>query len=270
VRDGRRPHRIHHTDLLCGAAGGDRLPRALHGGSREGAAVDAADDLRGGGGHPGARLLRYDAALVPHHNPGQAAPPGGSLPRGQRDVPARTGALLRRTGRSHAELQPDGGEDPRPERRPAEEGAPTGGSVRQHDPHLRRGAGREGPGPVHDRALHPRGADGVRTGTALEMDEEELSNLERAAIFHDLGKIQTPADILLKEESLSPSEEEQMKSHLVDGTELLRRAPLLEQYIPVVRAHHEWYNGEGYPDRIRGTRSRSTPRSSRWPTPSTR
>jgi len=89
-------------------------------------------------------------------------------------------------------------------------------------------------------------------GRYLGMDEEELSNLERAAIFHDLGKIQTPADILLKEESLSPSEEEQMKSHLVDGTELLRRAPLLEQYIPVVRAHHEWYNGEGYPDRIRG------------------
>jgi putative nucleotidyltransferase with HDIG domain len=84
------------------------------------------------------------------------------------------------------------------------------------------------------------------------MGEEELSNLERAAIFHDLGKIQTPDDVLLKGERLSHAEEEQMRSHPVDGTEILRMAPFLHQYIPVVRAHHEWYNGEGYPDAIRG------------------
>jgi putative nucleotidyltransferase with HDIG domain len=89
-------------------------------------------------------------------------------------------------------------------------------------------------------------------GRRLGMGEEELSNLELAAIFHDLGKIQTPQDVLRKGEPLSPSEEEQMKTHLVDGTALLRSAPLLEQYIPVVRAHHEWYNGAGYPDGIKG------------------
>ena len=43
-----------------------------------------------------------------------------------------------------------------------------------------------------------------------------------------------------------------MKSHSVDGTEILRMAPFLQRYIPVVRAHHEWYNGEGYPDGIKG------------------
>ena len=89
-------------------------------------------------------------------------------------------------------------------------------------------------------------------GRRLGMGEEELSNLERAAIFHDLGKIQTPDDVLLKGERLSRAEEEQMRSHPVDGTEILRMAPFLHQYIPVVRAHHEWYNGEGYPDGIRG------------------
>jgi len=89
-------------------------------------------------------------------------------------------------------------------------------------------------------------------GRRLGMGEEELSNLERAAIFHDLGKIQTPDDVLLKGERLSRAEEEQMKSHPVDGTEILRMAPFLHRYIPVVRAHHEWYNGEGYPDGIRG------------------
>ena len=89
-------------------------------------------------------------------------------------------------------------------------------------------------------------------GRRLGMGEEELSNLERAAIFHDLGKIQTPDDVLLKGERLSHAEEEQMRSHPVDGTEILRMAPFLHQYIPVVRAHHEWYNGEGYPDGIKG------------------
>ena len=89
-------------------------------------------------------------------------------------------------------------------------------------------------------------------GRCLEMGEEELSNLERAAIFHDLGKIQTPDDVLLKGERLSRAEEEQMRSHPIDGTEILRMAPFLHRYIPVVRAHHEWYNGEGYPDGIKG------------------
>jgi putative nucleotidyltransferase with HDIG domain len=89
-------------------------------------------------------------------------------------------------------------------------------------------------------------------GRRLGMGEEELSNLERAAIFHDLGKIQTPDDVLLKGERLSSAEEERMKNHPVDGTEILRMAPFLHRYIPVVRAHHEWYNGDGYPDGIKG------------------
>ena len=89
-------------------------------------------------------------------------------------------------------------------------------------------------------------------GRRLGLNEEELSNLERAAIFHDLGKIQTPDDVLLKGERLSNAEEERMKNHPVDGTEILRMAPFLHRYIPVVRAHHEWYNGEGYPDGLKG------------------
>ena len=89
-------------------------------------------------------------------------------------------------------------------------------------------------------------------GRRLGMGEEELSNLERAAIFHDLGKIQTPDGVLLKGEGLSHAEKEQMRSHPVNGTEILRMAPFLHRYIPVVRAHHEWYNGEGYPDGIKG------------------
>jgi putative nucleotidyltransferase with HDIG domain len=89
-------------------------------------------------------------------------------------------------------------------------------------------------------------------GRRLGIEEEELSHLERAAIFHDIGKIQAPDDVLLKGEPLSAAEEARMKNHPVDGTEILRMAPFLHRYIPVVRAHHEWYNGEGYPDRLKG------------------
>jgi len=89
-------------------------------------------------------------------------------------------------------------------------------------------------------------------GRRLGMDEEELTHLERAAIFHDLGKIQTPDDVLLKEERLTRAEVEQMRSHPADGTDILRMAPFLHRYIPVVRSHHEWYNGEGYPDGVKG------------------
>jgi putative nucleotidyltransferase with HDIG domain len=89
-------------------------------------------------------------------------------------------------------------------------------------------------------------------GRRLGMEEEELMHLERAAIFHDLGKIQTPDDVLLKEDRLTRSEVEQMRSHPADGTDILRMAPFLHRYIPVVRSHHEWYNGDGYPDGKKG------------------
>jgi HD-GYP domain-containing protein (c-di-GMP phosphodiesterase class II) len=43
-----------------------------------------------------------------------------------------------------------------------------------------------------------------------------------------------------------------MRSHPMDGTDILRMAPFLHRYIPVVRAHHEWYDGNGYPDGKKG------------------
>jgi putative nucleotidyltransferase with HDIG domain len=89
-------------------------------------------------------------------------------------------------------------------------------------------------------------------GKRLGMSGEALVDLERAAIFHDLGKIQTPDAVLLKGEPLSNTEEERMRNHPSDGTEILQAAPFLRRYIPVVRAHHEWYDGTGYPDGKKG------------------
>ncbi len=85
-------------------------------------------------------------------------------------------------------------------------------------------------------------------GRRLGFGEEELEHLERACLFHDVGKIRTPDEILLKEEFLSPQEMLIMRRHPEDGAAILQMAPSLHRYVPVVRYHHEWYNGKGYPE----------------------
>jgi putative nucleotidyltransferase with HDIG domain len=87
-----------------------------------------------------------------------------------------------------------------------------------------------------------------KLGQRLGFSTEEIEHLEKACLFHDVGKIRTPDDILLKKHSLSHPEFEEMRSHPHDGAEILKVVPSLHRYIPVVRAHHEWYNGNGYPD----------------------
>jgi HD-GYP domain-containing protein (c-di-GMP phosphodiesterase class II) len=89
-------------------------------------------------------------------------------------------------------------------------------------------------------------------GSRLGMGEADLIDLERAAIFHDLGKIKMPDNVLHKEEFLSSAEEEKMRNHPAHAEEILRNAPFLHKYIEVVRGCHEWYNGDGYPDGIKG------------------
>jgi putative nucleotidyltransferase with HDIG domain len=86
----------------------------------------------------------------------------------------------------------------------------------------------------------------------LGMKEEEIGLLERAALLHDIGKVNVGDSILHKKGPLSPAQEEKMREHPVTGADILWMAPLLHRYIPVVRAHHEWHNGEGYPDGLKG------------------
>jgi putative nucleotidyltransferase with HDIG domain len=86
----------------------------------------------------------------------------------------------------------------------------------------------------------------------IGVKEDEVGLLESAALLHDIGKVQVPDSILHKKGRLSPKQEERMREHPVTGADILRMAPLLHQYIPVVRAHHEWHNGEGYPDGLKG------------------
>ena len=85
-------------------------------------------------------------------------------------------------------------------------------------------------------------------GRRLGYAREEIEHLERACLFHDVGKIRTPDDILLKEHGLSSRELSIMRRHPVDGADILRMAPSLHRYIAVVQSHHEWHNGKGYPE----------------------
>ena len=85
-------------------------------------------------------------------------------------------------------------------------------------------------------------------GRKLGFSTEEIEHLEKACLFHDVGKIRTPDEILLKEQRLSPREVGLIRRHPDNGADILRMAPSLHRYIPVVRYHHEWYNGKGYPE----------------------
>lgn len=92
----------------------------------------------------------------------------------------------------------------------------------------------------------------VQVGERIGIGSAELEDLRVACLLHDVGKIRTPDSILRKPSRLSPMEQREMMRHTEYGATILARAPSLQKYIPAVRHHHEWFNGQGYPDGIRG------------------
>ncbi|MDA8168408.1 MAG: HD domain-containing protein [Nitrospiraceae bacterium] len=92
----------------------------------------------------------------------------------------------------------------------------------------------------------------LKLGEAIGLSKEELEELEIACLLHDVGKIKTPDHVLLKAGRLDNSEFREMSRHTEDGAEILAKAPMLMKYIPAVKHHHEWYNGNGYPDGLSG------------------
>jgi putative nucleotidyltransferase with HDIG domain len=91
-------------------------------------------------------------------------------------------------------------------------------------------------------------------GREIGLSREEIEDLEVACLFHDVGKIKIPDSILLKQGRLDCSEQREMRRHPEYGAEILAKAPSLHKYIPAVRSHHEWYDGTGYPDGLKGDR----------------
>lgn len=83
-------------------------------------------------------------------------------------------------------------------------------------------------------------------------DEREIKAIEAAALLHDMGKLAVPEHILNKPGRLSPAEFEIMKTHAPIGAEILSGIDFPYPVVPIVRHHHENWDGTGYPDGIRG------------------
>jgi putative two-component system response regulator len=92
----------------------------------------------------------------------------------------------------------------------------------------------------------------MRMAERFGWQEPELSALRFGAILHDIGKIYIRESILSKAGPLTPEEWAEMKQHTVIGAELLKGIPYLVGAIPVVRSHHERWDGLGYPDGLNG------------------
>jgi putative nucleotidyltransferase with HDIG domain len=92
----------------------------------------------------------------------------------------------------------------------------------------------------------------VEIGQVMNLSESDLEQLEWAGLLHDIGKIGIRDAVLLKPERLTREERMLMNEHPVKGEEILRDVDQLTKVRPLIRHHHEWYNGSGYPDRLIG------------------
>ncbi len=92
----------------------------------------------------------------------------------------------------------------------------------------------------------------VRIGEKLGLSTQEIEKLRIAGIFHDIGKIGTADDILLKKQSLDQTEYDQIKQHPIKGAMILSAVSMFQDIVPIVRHHHEHMDGSGYPDGLSG------------------
>jgi diguanylate cyclase (GGDEF)-like protein/putative nucleotidyltransferase with HDIG domain len=92
----------------------------------------------------------------------------------------------------------------------------------------------------------------VEVAKELGFPEEEIEALRAAALLHDIGKLAIPEHIINKPGRLTPEEFEKMKIHTVVGSEILQRVAFPYPVAPIVRSHHERWDGTGYPDGLKG------------------
>jgi len=92
----------------------------------------------------------------------------------------------------------------------------------------------------------------VEIGKEMELSPPELEALRAAALLHDIGKLAVPEHIINKPGRLTAEEFEKMKIHPIVGGEILERVNFPYPVVPIVRAHHEKWDGSGYPDGLKG------------------
>ena len=92
----------------------------------------------------------------------------------------------------------------------------------------------------------------VDIGRVMRRSEKELEALEWGGLLHDIGKIGVPDSVLDKPDRLTKEERAKMNAHPVIGANIIAPVTRLAPELPIIRHHHEWYNGSGYPDRLMG------------------
>jgi diguanylate cyclase (GGDEF)-like protein/putative nucleotidyltransferase with HDIG domain len=92
----------------------------------------------------------------------------------------------------------------------------------------------------------------ARMGRLMGLSESDIKALRAGALLHDIGKLAVPDHILNKPGELSPAEFEKMKIHTSVGAQILERVGFPYPVVPVVRHHHEQWDGTGYPEGLKG------------------
>ena len=92
----------------------------------------------------------------------------------------------------------------------------------------------------------------VLIGKYLGLSEDDLHKLKVGGLFHDIGKIGVPDSILLKTAKLTDDEYSEIKNHPSIGAHILSNASIFQDIIPIVKHHHERYDGRGYPGKLAG------------------
>jgi len=91
----------------------------------------------------------------------------------------------------------------------------------------------------------------VEIAKDLGLNQDQLNAIRAAAMLHDIGKLAVPEHILSKPGRLTPEEFEKMKIHPIVGAEILDRVQFPYPVVPIVRSHHEKWDGTGYPDGLK-------------------
>jgi putative nucleotidyltransferase with HDIG domain len=91
-----------------------------------------------------------------------------------------------------------------------------------------------------------------RLAQALRLPQEDAVMIELAGLFHDIGKISIDNDLLQKASYLTRQEFEDIKQHAARGAQIISQVKMLKRVVPMVRHHHERWDGQGYPAGLRG------------------